>query len=152
MRKNKRHKPTHKPFNSSRTPKTEAGIDPDAFWKMSPKWCFKYIDSAHARWAIDAETIDAEFLNKLIDYERQTWGEILQATSGKRKGTRNHSIPTARMGEGPRKRLIELKRFEDALYSIRIKNKHRWWGLIINGVFHFVWSDRYHEVCPVLPR
>lgn len=152
MGKQNYKKPKHKSFPHKKSPKTEKGINPEAFWDKTPTWCFEYVDKAHPRWFITDTVIDPEFLDKLIDFERQTWGEILTATSGKSRGTRNHSIRIDELCRGARKRWGELNRHEDALYSIRIKSKHRWWGLIQAGVFHFIWSDLNHEICPSLKK
>ena len=150
-RRRKKKKPRHSSrVDPKRRPKTEAGINPDAFWEMRPSWCFQFIDSEHSRWAITEKTIDANFLNKLIDYERQQWKDILSAFSGKGQGTRNHPIPIDELSRDAQKRLPEIQVFEDELYSLRINSRCRWWGIVRGGVFYFVWNDFDHGICPSL--
>ncbi|NLA43390.1 hypothetical protein GX865_04575 [Candidatus Saccharibacteria bacterium] len=146
-RKNVKHDPSFSP--GSKSPKIEASVNPDAFWDESPSWCFKYADRKHDRWRITCDTIDETFIDNLIDRERQKWNQILTSTSGKSKGTRNHQIQTNEICKDAQKRLKELKLdHEDVLYSIRIKSRYRWWGVIRRGVFYFIWSDLNHEICP----
>ena len=83
-----------------------------------------------------------------MDFEGQTWTEIMSASGGKRTGTNSHFIPVAHLIKEAQKRAEELKIDDYEFFSLRLDAKKRLWGIIDGGVFQIIWYDPNHEICP----
>lgn len=128
--------------------------NPNSFYDQTPVWSFSRCDFDHKTLGLSnhQEKI-LDLLVRLKDHERMTWREILTSTSGKKKGTRSHSIPINEIDKAAQRRLYELHLDDfDELYSIRLDSLHRLWGIITNGTFCIIWDDLNHAVCPSKKR
>jgi hypothetical protein len=89
---------------------------------------------------MDAGTF-ADILLRLKQFETMTWTDIQRGGS--------HYVATNQIISEAQKRLSELNLDDfDELFSLRIGNKPRLWGMKINNVFSGLWWDCNHEICP----
>jgi len=88
----------------------------------------------------------AEDLVRCLEkWERMTWNEII--------GKRSHFVDVPRCSKRARDRLNYLKLDDlDKLLSLRVNSRARLFGIVRDGVFHFLWWDPDHNVCPSMPR
>lgn len=122
---------------------------PDSYFGESPVWKIALADRTHERWKISEDKFDEDFIKKLIDFEGMTWGQIMQSSGGRRKGTNNHFISVDSFFKEAQQRLSELKLDEhQELFSLRLKGRERLLGLLRDGVFFMIWKDDDHQVCP----
>jgi len=83
---------------------------------------------------------------RLKELESMTWTEIEQ-------GTHSHFVEVTKLIPDAQKRLSALRLDDfDVLFSLRIKAKPRLWGIRINNIFHALWWDPDHQVCPSLKK
>ena len=84
-------------------------------------------------------------INRLKDCERSTWLEIERGGS--------HPIPVNRIIRDAQRRLQVLKLDDTSdLFSLRLNNLERLWGLRSNDVFSVLWWDPDHQICPSLKK
>lgn len=82
-------------------------------------------------------------LERLSSFETMTWAEIWKSGS--------HPIDLWRLCKDAQDRLTELKHDDqDSLISLRCGGKPRVWGIREHHIFHVLWWDPEHEVCPSL--
>ena len=80
-------------------------------------------------------------LARMKEWESMTWAELM--------GERNHEIPVERLSGAALRRLEELKLDDiDAVCSIHMDGKSRFFGIRFENVFHVLWWDPEHQVCP----
>lgn len=110
---------------------------------MNPSWQVGSIEWA-APWgwcSTDLATIQ-KIQDRLKCFEGMTWHEII--------GKKNHAIPTAKLCKRARDRLVELGLDDvDRLYSLRITQAERVWGILHQSTLRILWWDPCHEVYPV---
>ena len=123
------------------------GKDPDGYWNETPKWAFSRSDKE--MWKIHDDFM-GYLLEKLIDFEKMTWGEILRHTrNGKSSNnTSSHNISRDNLIKDAQNRLEELNIYEDELFSLSLDNRKRLWGILDSGVLRIIWYDPKHEICP----
>lgn len=142
--------------NNKKLPKRNFD-NPNSFYRMNPKWSFRYTDFQHEKWGVclNAEVL-SDMLEKMNGLERMTWSDILLSTSGRSGNTRNHPIPLSDIIVDAQKRFNDLNLtdiFEDEIYSLALNNKFRLFGFIDDeGTFLLIWIDRNHEICPSKKR
>jgi len=74
-----------------------------------------------------------------------SWSELKQAAGGRSSGTNNHSLPVDEFVKKAKKRLEELKLDDhDELFSLRLNNTLRLYGIRDGRVLRFVWHDPHH--------
>lgn len=150
-----RKKKTYIPDDVNSEKKIPRIYDPSSYKKTKPVWSFDFADFEHEKWNI----LHSDFINKnqnksifksLKDFEGMTWQEIDSSSGGRAKGTNNHFIKFDQMIKDAQTRAIELNLFElcDSLYSLRLSGKQRLFGILYDGIFHIVWYDCEHEICP----
>ena len=125
------------------------------FHDRSPIWSFRYCDFEHERWGIASNgEILPDILARLRDFQGQTWGEILRDTAGRNGNTKNHDIPLTDIIKEAQKRFsdINLHQDFDSLYSLTVTGRLRLFGILTEEVFHLVWIDVSHEICPSTKR
>lgn len=84
-----------------------------------------------------------DIIEKLNQFESMTWGEI----KGNKKS--NHTIHTDKICKEARERLKERELDDlEEIFSLRLTATHRVWGKLERGVFHIIWWDPCHEICP----
>lgn len=129
--------------------------DPDSFYSLNPTWRFNRLDTHHCRWRINEGEFESILLEKLVSYERMTWKDILTNTSGRRGNTQNHRVEPESLCTEAQERLVSLRLDDlagDSLFSISLQGKIRLWGILTEGVFHIIWLDNEHEICPSKKR
>ncbi|MGW3608203.1 MULTISPECIES: hypothetical protein [unclassified Micromonospora] len=116
---------------------------------------FQYVDRAFdGAWGWpEAGTPDAwEILNFLCDISALTWGEILAQETGQRnkRHKKHHAYSTDTVGAHAQTRLAqrELDQVTEELFRFRISGPKRLWGFRADEVFHVLWWDPDHKVCP----
>ena len=135
--------------------KTEAAnkqsSDPDAFYHKNPVWSFLYCDFEHEHWGMDCN-LDrlSNLLKRLQALQRQTWNEITQDTAGRSRNTKHHAIAVTNIiGEAQERfKALSLHHSFDSIYSLTITGSIRLFGIRTEEVFHIVWMDPNHEICP----
>ena len=126
-----------------------------SFHNRSPIWSFLYCDFEHERWGVASNgEILSEVLARLRDFQGQTWGEILRDTAGRNGNTKNHDIPLTDIIKEAQKRFSDrnLHHNFDSLYSLTVTGRFRLFGILTEEVFHLVWIDANHEICPSIKR
>ena len=87
--------------------------------------------------------------DQLGSFETMTWTEIYQAVGDKKSGNKHHNVPVEACSQAAQKRLVELKADDlDQIFTLRLGNKHRLWGVKDGRVLRFIWDDRNHTVYP----
>lgn len=129
--------------NGLKNPKSS--IDPTSYLGKNPVWQFRRIDKEHARWSLrDCCNFNKDVLEKLHDFEGMPWSEIIN-TNGV---DTNHFVQITDLCKEAQKRLETLKVYEDELFSLRLSNTKRLFGILNDGVFRVLWYDPKHEICP----
>lgn len=120
------------------TKEAKSTEEPDSFLSKQPSWRFEKTDTDY-KWNIANEEF-SNILNSLSTFERMTWGEIFRQTHDNGRSS-NHYISPDKMCKEAQKRFSELNLDEhaDHVYSLRIANKIRIFGLLYNGVFSVLW-------------
>ena len=83
-----------------------------------------------------------------------SWRDILdqKASSKNRVRPKHHYQPISQICSDAQRRLaaIEYSRnfADDQLFRFRDGNLQRLWGFRVNEVFHVLWWDPSHRVCP----
>jgi len=138
-------KPKSNTPNPGKDPR--GSFQPDSYYLKQPSWRFKLMDKE----VWPAAGCFDEIVDKLSNYETMTWAEIDSASKSS-KGSRNHFIKVDRMDKKARERLDELHLTYDEYYSIALTGKARLFGVLESGIFHVLWYDQNHEVCPTIKR
>jgi hypothetical protein len=70
---------------------------------------------------------------------------------GKKHGTNSHYIPISTLSKEAIRRAKGINLDEDELFSLRLQNMVRMWGIIeqTTGCFYIIWFDPEHKVYPV---
>lgn len=92
-------------------------------------------------WSRFDPTLFKDILEKILECQKLTWQELNH--KGSHLVNINQIISTAR------KRLVTLQLDDrDELYSLRLSNKQRIWGVKEGNIFWILWWDPNHEICP----
>lgn len=115
---------------------------------LSPAWQFHLCDKEHELWGwgkLKSDEFIRVITQHLQDHEKMTWGQIKQAAGGRSSGTNSHPVPTSGFINDAQKRLRELKLdgYEE-LFSLRLNNTLRLYGIREGRVLRFVWHDPHH--------
>ena len=98
-------------------------------------------------WAFSgAEFID-EILQKLCNFERMTWQEIIMQIGGPSKGTNNHPIPINELSKEAQKKLDKRKLLFDEVFSLRLSGKKRIYGVREGRILRIIWYCAEHQAC-----
>lgn len=124
--------------------------DPQSFMGMHPTWSFKSLDNGYTKWGFShSDDLFNDVICKLKDNEGMTWREIFSASGGRAHGTNSHYENVADLIPEAQKRWSDLKLEEyDRVFSLRLTNLHRLYGILEGGVFRIVWFDQKHEIYP----
>lgn len=127
----------------TKTPRLGESID---VWKLRPIWSFAQLDfyAEVGGWIhLKPEDLDG-LLARFRDWEKMTWSEIL--SEGRRQ---NHPIFVSKCCLKARERLEHLKLDDlEELMSLRVTGQARVIGIRVRDVFHILWWDPEHAVCP----
>jgi hypothetical protein len=140
----------HSPPAGSKDVKIKAS--PESTDKQTPAWQFHKGDREHAEWGWDKLSHQQFFSvvhEQLAQFETMTWAEIFQAVGDKDSGNKHHNVSVENCCKDAQKRLEELKADDlDEIFSLRLSNKYRLWGVKDGRVLRFIWDDQNHTVCP----
>lgn len=118
-------------------------VDPSGYLHKNPSWEFNRIDYEHSAWSIKKCNFNEILLDKLVNFERQTWAEI--SIKGDKN---NHHVNVSSFIKEAQSRLLELKIIEDELFSLRLSSRERLYGILKDGVYQIIWYDSEHKICP----
>jgi len=142
----KKQPKTGKEPHSTKTP--SKNVDPNSYLQKNPTWRFNKIDSAHPEWSMkNCCDFNESVLDKLVDFERQTWSEISIVSK-----KQNHHVSVSGLIKDAQKRLDELKIYEDEVFSLRLSAKERLYGILKDGVYQIIWYDSEHRICPSIKK
>lgn len=129
------------------------GSNPESFDKQTPAWQFHRRDRDHAEWGWDklsVEDFHSLVHDKLCNFESMTWADIAKDTGDKRSGNKHHNIPIGNCSKEAQRRLAELKADDvDEVFSLRLTNTLRLFGVREGRVLRFLWHDPNHTVYPI---
>lgn len=125
--------------------------NPDSYLSKHPSWRFERTDIGY-RWDIST-AVFAEIIQALTNFERMTWGEINKQTHDNGKSS-NHPVRPYKLSKEAQNRFAELKldEYADQLYSLRLKNKTRIYGILRDGIFSILWYEEEHEIYPSVKK
>ncbi|HEM3526233.1 TPA: hypothetical protein U1B46_000849 [Streptococcus suis] len=146
----KRNKKTNVSKKAKTQKQTEIIVNPDAYKQQKPRWSFELADLDHSKWSIlNNDFVEKELFRKLKDFEGMTWQAIDSSSGGRTHGTNSHFIKIEDLIKEARDRAAELNlTIYESLYSLRLQSKIRLFGVLKEGVFHIVWYDCEHAICP----
>lgn len=115
--------------------------------KETPAWQFNRCDREHDLWGWQKlpDEKQIEIIKLLCSYERMTWADLRKQVGGRGHGTNHHPLPVSSFTKKARDRLQELK-LDDYpdLFSLRLQNTVRLYGIKDGRVLKFIWYDPYH--------
>ena len=119
------------------------GGDPGTTQKAPLAWNFHLMDEG-GPWACSLKALET-YKNRLYRFEGQTVNEIFNPGSGNR-----HSHPTGKhnISEAAQARLNTLNIDGSVLYQLPLGQIPRLWGVLQHNIFHILWLDEKHEICP----
>jgi hypothetical protein len=123
------------------------GGDPDAFEKQTIAWHFHRLDRLHTEWGWDKLSAKQWklMLQHLVSLEGLTWAALKAQAGGRKQGTNHHSLAVAGFTKSARDRLKELKLDDyDTIFSMRLSNTLRIYGIRDGRVLQLVWHDPHH--------
>ena len=157
MSKNKKQIPKSAYNPTSRQPRIEhepnsgkqvrAKENPGSTDHQTPAWQFHRCDEDHSLWGWGklTEKQHLDIIKSLHGFERTTWTQIKQAAGGRSSGTNSHPLPIDGFNKNAIKRLQELKLDDiDELFSLRLNNTLRLYGIKDGRVLRFIWHDPHH--------
>jgi hypothetical protein len=114
---------------------------------QTPAWQFHRCDEEHSLWGW-AKLNSSEHLKiikSLHGFEKMSWTQIKQAAGGRSSGTNNHVLSIDRFAKNALKRLQDLKLDDiDELFSLRLNNTLRLYGIRDGRVLRLIWHDPHH--------
>jgi hypothetical protein len=125
----------------------KTGGDPNGFDTETMAWNFHRLDHDHSFWGWNKLKASQwrDLLKIFITFEGITWGELKKQSGGRKAGTNHHPIPTTDFTVDAKRRLTELRLDEYAtLFSLRLNNTLRLYGVREGRVLQLVWHDPYH--------
>jgi len=128
--------------------KTSFNVDPYKYKEQSPSWKFDRCDKIHPRWSLYHKgKFDTDLLKKLGVFEGLSWRDIERQTHDNNKSS-SHFVKVNNLNKEAQSCLEDFRIFDDELFSLRITNKERIYGLLNNGIFNIIWYDKHHEIYP----
>ena len=131
-------------FGAKAAPKKKPVLGEHHFEDGHPlAWRFGQADTGGPfAWDITPDGKFREVMLKLCEFESKNWSDITKGGS--------HSIPTAKLCDDARKRLVEIERDDlDELLSLRLSGPNRVWCVRSGHLLRPLWWDAEHKVYPV---
>lgn len=124
--------------------------DPSSFDRMPLRVRFDLLDFEHDLWGWEKLSSEQyiHFLKFIRSLEKQSWAEIKLAAGGKSHGTNNHALEVSKFNKEAQKRLHELNLdtiIGDTLFSLRLNNVTRIYGVRNEEYFRPIWHDPHHD-------
>ena len=127
-----------------------AALDPNSYLKETPVWRFRDFDWegpwGHAACIHCIGDIRKHIEQHLANFETMTWDEIVKASGAKRdgKGNNHHSIPVDKFTKPAKERLKEKGILADTLFSLRLDQCTRVYGVREGHCLRLVFFDPHH--------
>lgn len=119
--------------------KVKFGANPDSIISMRPSWSFYKCDR-EGSWAFTNQALGDTFwitiMPRLKSFEQLSWGEI--ETKG------SHFIDVSTLNKCAKDRLDELRIVEEELFSLKIANTLRIYGIRQKATLFILWYDDNH--------
>lgn len=133
--------------------KPRAKENPNSIFSMTVAWDCDDPDVAGVwSWGVErqwsTETWDSTILPKLQEFERLTWGEVDQASSGS-SHKMHHNMDCGDLCYEAVNRLFEIEKIEDTIFRFRLGGRERLWGFRYLNKFSILWFDPTHQIYPV---
>jgi hypothetical protein len=134
-----------------------AGANPGSIYHMKMTWT---VDTADCEGAWESGTPrqwgetcwDQTISPKLAEWQKLTWGEIDQfTTGGKDRHKMHHSMDMEILADEAQYRAAELEKFSDTIFRFRLGSTKRLWGFRVVNHFEVIWYDPNHEIYPTEP-
>lgn len=130
-------------------------ITPNSSENKNVLWAFDNIDRG-GDFSFDINRKDFNhklILDKMMEYGTMTWNEVSKQTHDNGK-SKHHSINYDALSKQAMNRIIakQLTQDSDLLYSFALQNKLRVFGIRKNEIFHVLWYDPKHQVCPSVKK
>lgn len=115
---------------------------------QTPAWQFNLCDKDHELWGW-GKLKPLDFIGlirqHLHSFENMAWSQIKQAAGGRSSGTNSHPLAIEGFAIHAKKRLQQLNHDDvDELFSLRLTNTLRLYGIRDGRVLKFIWHDPYH--------
>lgn len=123
--------------------------DPESYLKQKPVWRFSDFDW-ESDWGFSScahriENMREHIESHLAWLESMTWGEILKASGGRSNGNNSHPIDRDKFKTDVQKRLEDRKIFADTLFSLRLDQGTRLYGVREGNCLRIVFFDPFHK-------
>jgi hypothetical protein len=129
------------------TRQIRTGGDPESTETETIAWQFRRFDKDHPDWGwrkLKAPQWKV-VLTHLIDFEGLTWASLKAQSGGRRKGTNHHSLDISKLPAKTRQRWTDLGLDDyDTVFSLRITNTLRLYGVRDGRVMALIWHDPFH--------
>ncbi len=122
---------------------------PESTDSQTLAWHFGIRDLDHAEWGWNKLGPDGflELVQELCHFETMTWAELSKAVGDKRSGNKHHLIDVTACCKNAQDRLAAIKQDDvDQLFSLRLRNKLRLFGIRSGRVLRLIWHDQEHTV------
>lgn len=130
-----------------RGPEVRQGADPGATETDTVCWQVQLLDWDHPDWGwLKLKRSPwINILQHLRTIEGLTWADLKAAAGGRAHGTNHHSVPVAKCNRAARDRLKDLNLDDcDELFSLRLSNKERLYGIRDRRALKLLWHDPFH--------
>jgi hypothetical protein len=126
--------------------KIKVGADPASFDAQTIAWHFHRLDDPHVDWGWNIQPTDwREVLRQLRAFEGLTWAKIQEQAGGRSHGSNSHMLDVSALSTNAQRRLVELKLDEyDSVFSLRMSNTLRLYGIRDGRVLQLLWRDPHH--------
>jgi hypothetical protein len=129
---------------------------PESAARERPVFCFRHAQiNCDPRWAFRPLGPDAAELMEFLRLMAQsTWAEIENMrTGGQNRHKKHHDLEVDAPPFDPQavKDLEKAKlgqKFGETMFRFRLSGEKRLWGFRNHEIFHVVWWDPEHKVCP----
>lgn len=145
----KRNNPKIKQAPSSN--KVKVAVDPDSYLKQKSVWRFSDFDW-DGGWGLATcrekiTNIQSHIQDHLSAFETMTWGEVLKASGGRGegKGNNSHPISVEKFKSEVRERLKDKNITAEELFSLRLDQGTRLYGVRENNCLRIVIFDPNHK-------
>lgn len=122
--------------------------NPESFYAARPSWRLARMQfrSPYGWHEVDGEGVRA-IREKLANFESMTWAEIFAKAK-----KQNHGVPLTDLCAAAQAEAQRIAPDVDTFHTLHLCGKQRVWGIFSQGVFHILWWDPQHQVCPSLKR
>jgi hypothetical protein len=121
---------------------------------MYARFSFEYADTTYeGPWGFHTDgEASHQVMGLFCHHGRRKWNEIWSDQTGSRRRHKKHHFqPVDSLCDEAQKRLGQLRLdevFESEIFRFRDGGLGRLWGFVVADVFHVVWWDPEHRVCP----